>query len=471
MFSGYLGMLLRIIPIALIIGTIVYSIVYMVLRKRKVHLSIKRHIFGFGLCLYLVMIIFITIVGVGFHTSDKPMVNLTPFEFVYNAYSLGNSNIMPQFILNIIMFIPLGFMIGITFRSRVNTWLGVGVTLVITTIVIETTQYFIGRSVDIDDVIANTLGGLVGYSIYILSTPVMRRIGNYKNIIPARKIQSYVAGVIVILIAAGIPLGFEIKDRKSEFGVPVNMGFKLPKDVKISAEIDDTKSQKMMYIISRIESRENRMARLCSLYNIDSVPVMSRDKYSYISNEDEISVNVRGDGTWSMNAVGKEEKIKTNKLTDEYCKKRAAEELKKVGIKNEDVQFKKIEVSYDSLGKELNYEVKPKQGEKVIGEIKISIGNKGILREFSYNTKSYKKLRNVEVISKNEIMRRANKLKLSPNDYFQGVVTNVEVNSISDDYIIEDRKGHLHPAYKLKGKATVNGQVKQWEYSLGSVAL
>lgn len=67
-------------------------------------------------------------------------------------------------VLNIILFIPLGFLLPLiwdNFRSAKNTILfGFGLSLVI-----EISQIFTYRATDIDDLITNTVGTLLGYLI------------------------------------------------------------------------------------------------------------------------------------------------------------------------------------------------------------------------------------------------------------------------------------------------------------------
>lgn len=72
-----------------------------------------------------------------------------------------------EVILNIIMMVPLGFILPIVFKSLRKCWKTVLSVMVISAC-IETFQYFIGRSADVDDLIMNTFGGLVGYGIFAL---------------------------------------------------------------------------------------------------------------------------------------------------------------------------------------------------------------------------------------------------------------------------------------------------------------
>jgi glycopeptide antibiotics resistance protein len=83
-------------------------------------------------------------------------INIIPIVDIING--------LKTTVLNIILFIPLGFLLPLiwhNFRSAKNTILfGFGLSLVI-----EISQIFTYRATDIDDLITNTAGTLLGYLI------------------------------------------------------------------------------------------------------------------------------------------------------------------------------------------------------------------------------------------------------------------------------------------------------------------
>ncbi|MFJ4153031.1 VanZ family protein [Streptomyces galbus] len=74
---------------------------------------------------------------------------------------------------NIIMMIPLGFLLPLVSRRATSLWRAIGLSA-LASLCIEATQmlsYIVfnnGRSVDINDLLANTLGGLIGYALISL---------------------------------------------------------------------------------------------------------------------------------------------------------------------------------------------------------------------------------------------------------------------------------------------------------------
>lgn len=89
-----------------------------------------------------------------------------------NLIPLTNINI--SFILNIIMFIPLGFLLPILWKKYQNPK-SVIIFSFLFSLFIETAQLFTFRATDIDDLIANTLGGLLGYIIWIIYYKIFKK--------------------------------------------------------------------------------------------------------------------------------------------------------------------------------------------------------------------------------------------------------------------------------------------------------
>ncbi len=97
-------------------------------------------------------------------------INLELFKVfqqtIYIVQTSGNWNYFTiNFIGNIVMFMPIGFFIGLLFNKN---------SLIITTLygllfslVIEISQLFISRGSDVDDLWLNTLGAILGYICYL----------------------------------------------------------------------------------------------------------------------------------------------------------------------------------------------------------------------------------------------------------------------------------------------------------------
>ncbi len=99
--------------------------------------------------------------------SGQHMINLVPFIWVVEPYTMGFKKMAEQLILNVGMFIPLGLLLPLAVMRMRRIWVTLFAVLG-TTLLIESVQFFIGRSADIDDVITNFLGGAIGYLCFML---------------------------------------------------------------------------------------------------------------------------------------------------------------------------------------------------------------------------------------------------------------------------------------------------------------
>lgn len=85
----------------------------------------------------------------------------------YESIQDGNTVLIAENIMNVVAFIPIGFLLGSSFR-RMHLWkvfiLGICISATV-----EGLQFYYKRGfAEIDDVIHNTLGCLIGYVVYSL---------------------------------------------------------------------------------------------------------------------------------------------------------------------------------------------------------------------------------------------------------------------------------------------------------------
>ncbi|WP_158539770.1 VanZ family protein [Gordonibacter sp. 28C] len=123
------------------------------------------------LALYLFGVVFVTgpltvydLTRHGFEVNPRQL-NPVPFFTLAQAVDVGDA--LLGFGLNIALFVPLGLLLPFVW-PRVGRMLpvvtfGLGLSLLI-----ELSQLFNNRTTDVDDLVANTLGTLVGFAVYAL---------------------------------------------------------------------------------------------------------------------------------------------------------------------------------------------------------------------------------------------------------------------------------------------------------------
>ena len=110
-------------------------------------------------------------------TLEQRAINLTLFTDLVNVYKTGTTwQFVRLFFGNILWFVPWGFMIPIMKKSDLGFAITTGFLFSFT---IELLQYFFKKGLfEIDDLILNTAGVLLGYLLYLL---VMNLIKNRRK--------------------------------------------------------------------------------------------------------------------------------------------------------------------------------------------------------------------------------------------------------------------------------------------------
>ena len=108
-------------------------------------------------------------------TNSISEINLIPFKTLYEYLFVNNTSVSSwssvsilNIFANTLLFIPLGLLTPLIWE-KYDLFYKILTLGLISTCLIEFIQIFIGRSTDIDDVILNTIGVIIGYTIFKLS--------------------------------------------------------------------------------------------------------------------------------------------------------------------------------------------------------------------------------------------------------------------------------------------------------------
>lgn len=93
-------------------------------------------------------------------------LNLVPFKEIKIAFYLGGSFFLVNFIGNLVMFLPIAFFTGLLYNK--SSFLKCVLLTMAFSVFVEACQLPQDRGTDIDDVILNTLGGVMGYALYLI---------------------------------------------------------------------------------------------------------------------------------------------------------------------------------------------------------------------------------------------------------------------------------------------------------------
>ena len=100
-------------------------------------------------------------------------VNLTPFQEIsrdWNSLSLHRPGTAIHLVGNILAFIPLGIFIPVLMGNKLFSGVKVLLLSLLLSLGYEVTQLVTGMGIfDVDDLMLNTLGGLIGYIVFTIA--------------------------------------------------------------------------------------------------------------------------------------------------------------------------------------------------------------------------------------------------------------------------------------------------------------
>lgn len=147
---------------------------------RITYLSIHREKFVFYKeFLNLIFIIYVLLLYqllTNVETNVNSGYNLVPFTEIFR-YKVGSEMFMYNVIGNIILFIPFGYFVSSYISaSKVSHILVVSI---ISSLIVEIVQYQIGRSFDVDDILLNVCGAILGFLLYIALCAIKKHLPKF----------------------------------------------------------------------------------------------------------------------------------------------------------------------------------------------------------------------------------------------------------------------------------------------------
>lgn len=101
--------------------------------------------------------------------APEGVSNLVPLRDIRSMWRSGNVELVALNLAgNVVLFVPLGLLVGLIAR---RWWVG-ALAGAATSVLVEVLQHSLGRSVDVDDVLLNLIGAVAGA---VLSVSVIRR--------------------------------------------------------------------------------------------------------------------------------------------------------------------------------------------------------------------------------------------------------------------------------------------------------
>ena len=176
-------------PMLIIITVIAFSMRIVYYLKNKKHIVFYKELLMYFLIYIMCLFYVVTFQDVSWSTS-----NFTPFKEIFR-YDFGTRLFFKNVLGNMIMFIPYGFFVS--YILKLEKWYSITSLTLLTSLTIETTQLVIGRVFDVDDIMLNVLGGLLGFSIYYVIAKLKSKLPNF---LKKQYIYNIIMVILVILI-------------------------------------------------------------------------------------------------------------------------------------------------------------------------------------------------------------------------------------------------------------------------------
>ena len=184
------------VTLPMVIVTVVVAVILRLtyLIKNKEHITLYKELFMLTFIIYILCLFQVVTLQ---DTVSWSSNNFIPFKEIMR-YDFGSRLFMRNVIGNVLLFIPFGYFVSYILKNE-KIYLPLIITL-IASLTIELVQLYIGRVFDIDDILLNVIGGIIGYLIYKILTTIGDKLPKaFKNEI-FLDILSVILLIIVIYV-------------------------------------------------------------------------------------------------------------------------------------------------------------------------------------------------------------------------------------------------------------------------------
>lgn len=181
------GVLPDVWPVIIIITVISCSLRIGYLIKNKVDFCFYKELFTLVFILYVMCLFEV----VTLQDNNYGLSNFIPFKEIFR-YQIGSRLFIKNIVGNILLFLPYGYFASYYLNNK-KLWPTALLTIIVS-FTIETVQLKIGRTFDVDDIILNTCGGIIGGFIYSLSESVSNKLPK------VLKTEGFINFIVIITI-------------------------------------------------------------------------------------------------------------------------------------------------------------------------------------------------------------------------------------------------------------------------------
>ena len=438
-----------------IIGLIFIGIIYFIFFRRflKNHMqtNIKKVIVFCILFCYIVIVIGATIFT---RSGVYEHANFNLFSSYIEAWNNYSKSYWRNIILNILMFVPFGFLLPLFSDRFKKFYWTLGLSFLFT-FGIESTQYITKRGIfEVDDIMNNWIGAIIGYSLVMfLLTSISKEKTKFKTL----KLIIYLLPTLGVIFAS-----YKINDiynsqRFGNLSSNYNYVYDMSK-VSLNSKVelkDDEDKEKKVYTLNRLSAEDalnfaqdflKKLGTSVDKSNIDTYD--NQILYSSSDGRYKIMVYLNG-GAYSFTDFN----CSDNVINQNMDKESVIAALKKYNVKPCDIaEFEQEKEDNKKLSSYRFYvDLNEKNNKLTDGYLTISQSDEILnIYNYIYTYKSYGKYK---IISQEEAY---DKIKAGQfNSYELYNIKSILIRSIKLCYQL-DSKGYYQPVYRFE--CTIDGE-------------
>ena len=461
---NYIRMILPAFPFAALITTVIYAFIYWLTKHKRNKPAFLQRIFEFTLVGWFVMFIYVTQV-MSFGNGLGESLNLIPLKPVYLAIKYGavNAGMATQIVLNILMCIPLGILLPLISKKRFGGFLPVLGFSFIITFLTEASQLLSGRSADIDDIIANSFGGVLGFALVVFFCGIVYWIKSKrqgKPICMPNYPLKLAASIMLVLLLVSPLVVIRILEGNKGIGY-VYYGHLQPTHIEYPETISADETSANLYKNILLESQDSLTTRLIEITGFDcAFEDVGYGTFRCGKAGDKKVIFIYPYNTWSVTYTYAEP-IETDpsKLPGEpQALEIAKTYLENFGIPLNSVEYAGLREDFGDNNLHLMFMDRTSTRNHFIwGSVDVTIGEEGTLLGISDDRTYFEFVKTVKAISPQKAISIA-------QDIGVGEWSNTaSITKIEPSFYFNEDTGYLIPTWQIHGTLTgYQGQEYEW---------
>ncbi|WP_061289030.1 VanZ family protein [Herbidospora cretacea] len=411
-------------PLILIVAVVVSTVVFFAVRRRFADFLLT------GAAVTFVLVTQVMPYGgeTGHHLNLEPLRHLR----VALEHGVVSAPPLTQVLLNILLTVPIGVLLPIVFPERFGRLRVVFAAGLVVSVMTEGVQYLTGRQADLDDVLANTAGAVLGAALVLL----VRR----------RSVRSAALSVVVVVAPMAAVYVIDTPGSVHYWSIRASA-------VRVPEGISSRGSTAVLYRHSDAESQEQTMARLrahleeplncedqsgdlvCSDGRLTRLAVHRWNTWSYLTDP----------GSTAGPAVA---------MIERTAEDRAARHLAVMGVDIGTLTF--VEARADPVSDRMTVTFESSV-EQLWGRVHVTLDGDGDLAAVQDGRIPMRVVERVETRSPRSAIDIAQDLGDGPAS---GVAV---VRSVEIDHEFDEESGYLIPVWRIRGiLTTADGRRVDW---------